>query len=190
MQASADDPEVRATCHKTTRDHHNLAERLEKFSSWKCATRAIANLQDLIRTKRGTDRVDIVSALQRAELSIIKSVQSSTFESEIASLSSGMPISRSSRLLKLHPSLDENGLLRVGGRLQNCETLSFDVKHPIILPKNFHVTSLLVKHHHEVTAHQGKGITLGRLRTAGLWVIGGSSAVGSYIVNCAVCHKA
>lgn len=37
--------------------------------------------------------------------------------------------------------------------------------------------------------HQGRGITLNEIRANGFWIVGGSSAVGSYIWNCVVCRK-
>ena len=47
-------------------------------------------------------------------------------------------ISRQSSLLKLDPFIDEEGLIRVGGRLKNS-TLPFEVKHPIVLPRSSQV---------------------------------------------------
>ncbi|GFX58463.1 integrase catalytic domain-containing protein [Trichonephila clavipes] len=42
------------------------------------------------------------------------------------------------------PCLDENRLIRLGGRLESCN-LSIDEKHPLILPKNSWLTTLLVR---------------------------------------------
>ena len=47
-------------------------------------------------------------------------------------------ISRQSSLLKLDPFIDEEGLIRVGGRLENS-TLPFEVKHPIVLQRSSQV---------------------------------------------------
>ncbi|KAK3750705.1 hypothetical protein QZH41_005748 [Actinostola sp. cb2023] len=66
---------------------------------------------------------------------------------------------------------------------------SYDVKHPVILPRKGHVTELLITFHHERIKHQGRGITLNELRSSGYWIIGGSSAVGRYITNCVTCSK-
>lgn len=53
------------------------------------------------------------------------------------------------------------------------------VKHPAIVLKVSHVSSLLIKHYHEKVYHQGKGITVNELRSNGIWVIGCSSAVAT-----------
>ena len=68
------------------------------------------------------------------------------FKNEIASLSlkeQNAKISRQSSLLKLNPFIDEEGLIRVGGRLENS-TLPFEVKHPIVLPRSSQVTDLII----------------------------------------------
>ena len=76
---------------------------------------------------------------------------------------------------KLDPYINENGILRVGGRLKKADYAD-QVKHPIILPKGSHVTKLIIKHYYECTKHQGKGMTLNEIRSRGYWIIGGSSA--------------
>ena len=54
-------------------------------------------------------------------------------------------LSRSSALDKLNPIRIE-GVLRVGGRLGKSP-LADDVKHPVTLPQNHHVTTLLISHY-------------------------------------------
>ena len=82
-----------------------------------------------------------------AENEIMKYVQKQTFSDELASLSgSGKNIQgianrnnlkKKCSIYKLDPVLD-NGLLRVGGRLEHA-SIENDAKHPIILPKRHHV---------------------------------------------------
>ncbi|GFX92391.1 integrase catalytic domain-containing protein [Trichonephila clavipes] len=58
----------------------------------------------------------------------------SEFKSEIDALKKGKGVSKTSKLKALDPFLDENSLLRVGGRLSNAD-LPFEAKHQIIIPK-------------------------------------------------------
>lgn len=95
---------------------------------------------------------------------------------------------KTSSLYRLDPFLDEDGVLRVGGRIRHA-LVSYDLKHPIILPGKSYVTSLLVRHHHERISHQGRGMTLNDLRSHGYWIIGGSSEVSTYISKCVICRK-
>ena len=52
-------------------------------------------------------------------------------------------LQRRTRLYHLDPFIDSDGIFRVGGRLQQAE-LEFGEKHPIILPRNDHVSKLVV----------------------------------------------
>lgn len=93
---------------------------------------------------------------------------------------------RSKTLSKLDP-FDDRGVLRVGGRLSRS-ALGHTVKHPIVIPKG-HVAELLIRYHHERVGHRGRGMTIGRLRDSGLWIIGMSRQVLSLIYKCVVCRK-
>ncbi|GFW23064.1 integrase catalytic domain-containing protein [Trichonephila clavipes] len=55
------------------------------------------------------------------------------------------------------PYLDENGLIRLEGRLEFCY-LSIDEKHPLILPKNSWLTTLIVRREHNKVIHRGTAI--------------------------------
>ena len=89
---------------------------------------------------------------------------------------------------KLDPYIDEDGVLRVGGRLKNADYAD-QVKHPIILPKGSHVTKLIIKHYHECTKQQGKRMMLNEIWSRGYWIMGGSSAVSTLIASCVTCRK-
>ena len=145
-----------------------------------------------------------VSELQRAETMIVKCVQMHHFSHDIKCLKFNeiieVPSSRKeliarhkvlngkSQLHKLDPFLDQNGLLRVGGRLQNAE-LSDLVKHPVVLPRKSRITDLVIRHFHCNVLHQGRGITTQEIRTNGFWIVGCSSAVSSFILNCVLCRR-
>ena len=73
-------------------------------------------------------------------------------------------IKTTSSLYKLDPFLDGEGLLRVGGRLRKA-TMSFEEKHPVIISKNSHITTLLIRHYHcRVQRLQGRGMTRNAIR--------------------------
>ena len=42
---------------------------------------------------------------------------------------------------------------------------------------------------HQRVRHQWRGMTFNKLRSCGLWIIGGSSAVANHISNCVTCCK-
>ena len=146
-----------------------------------------------------------VSDLKSAECAIIHAVQKKAFKEEIAILQkmkqeSTDPDSRDfaqqrkmnmktcSSLYKVDPFIDEDRILRLGGRLRRASLVD-DIKLPIILPRDSHATKLIVKHFPERTRHQGKGMTLHEIRSNGFWVISGSSVVASLISSCVKCQR-
>ena len=52
-----------------------------------------------------------------------------------------------SKLKNLHPFLDDNEVLRVGGRLSNSQ-LEFNGKFSAILNKSYHLTSFIGETYH------------------------------------------
>ncbi|XP_071477081.1 uncharacterized protein [Diadema antillarum] len=217
-EISEDDPEVKRSHVATTQTKPSSfdLERFNRFSSWHQLKRAVANceryktqLRRRCEEKSSTTTERVISPrpltvddLQKAQTEIIKHVQEQWFDEEIQilrNLSSDRDpcrderdhrrrVKRSSRLHKLDPFIDENGLLRVGGRLCRAEG-SFEVKHPVILPQKGHVTDLIIRHCHQQTAHQGRGITVNQLRLNGFWVIGCSTVVSRLIRKCVICNK-
>jgi len=88
----------------------------------------------------------------------------------------------------LDPFIDEQGLIRVGGRLENS-TLPFEVKHRIVLPRSSQVTDLIIDHFHKKVKHQGKGMTMNEICSNGLWILGLNAAVALYIYKCVQCRR-
>ena len=95
---------------------------------------------------------------------------------------------KTSNLYTLDPFLDENGVLRVGGRLKHTD-LSTAANYPAILPKKGHMTDLIISHCHDFVEHQGRGMTHNKIRSSGFWIIGGSSAVSDHIAKRVCCRK-
>ncbi|GBM43963.1 hypothetical protein AVEN_197281-1, partial [Araneus ventricosus] len=71
--------------------------------------------------------------LSEADHYLIKRCQFEVFSAEVTAMMSGDNISNKSKILNLSPFLDNKGVMRVGGRLENSH-LPYSGKHPIILP--------------------------------------------------------
>ena len=97
-------------------------------------------------------------------------------------------VSRPSVLEKLSPVIDREGILRVGGRLNQAD-LANEELNPIILPKSSHVSSFLIRHYHERVQHQGRVVSNGALRRSGHWILGGKKLINSIIEKCVKCKK-
>uniref|UniRef100_A0A1X7VS76 Integrase zinc-binding domain-containing protein n=1 Tax=Amphimedon queenslandica TaxID=400682 RepID=A0A1X7VS76_AMPQE len=83
--------------------------------------------------------------------------------------------------------LDENKLWRCGGRIGNAG-LSYDVLHPILLPKGHWFTLLVVRRAHQRVGHSGVKDTLTEVRSR-YWIPQGRSFVRQYIRRCVVCRR-
>ena len=90
-------------------------------------------------------------------------------------------------ICSLTPFIDDKGLIRVGGRLQNV--VPFDHAHPIFIPANHPVSSLLVQHLHSKVGHQGRHITHGYIREQGYHLEKGKSFIRKLLAQCVLCRR-
>ncbi len=109
------------------------------------------------------------------------------YQEELKLLSKGIPLPSHNPLYSLDAFLGEDGVLRAGGRLSNS-SLPNPVKHPAIIPKDHHITKMLIAHYHERIKHQGKGLTINEIRANGYWIPGINRVVASYIHQCVTCR--
>ena len=75
----------------------------------------------------------------------------------------------SSKINCLNPYLDENGIIRVGGRLEKSD-INNKYKHSILMPKDCHISKLIILCCHQRTGHAGRGMTL-KVLASGLPVL-------------------
>ncbi|XP_036003015.1 uncharacterized protein LOC118566077 [Fundulus heteroclitus] len=182
------DPEVKVVKTFTTQTSEQdiILSRFERFSSWSMLLKVVARIKRLTnKTQHGN--VVTVDERKRAADTVIKLLQQQAFPQELRVLNTNESLPSSSPLFLLDPILD-HGLLRVGGRLKNS-TLCQELKYPIILPKDHHITALIISHFHAKICHQGRSQTLMEIRANGFWVIGGSKQVAKLISKCVQCRK-
>ena len=117
----------------------------------------------------------------------IRYVQNTSFSNEISSLLQNKSIDSKSRLLKLNPMIDHNGLLRLNGRLKHA-IMPTSERFPIILPKDSPLCTLLVGKAHEDTMHGGTQATLNSLRRR-YWLIDARYTIKKYIRRCVKCFR-
>lgn len=120
------------------------------------------------------------------EMEIVKFCQKQSFKNEITALQKGDKLERNSHIIKLDPVL-QDGVLRVGGRLGQS-SLPIEAKHPIILPKDHHVSALIIRHIHKVTGHSGTNYILSNLRER-FWIPKANSAIRKVLSKCVTCRR-
>ncbi|GBM66014.1 hypothetical protein AVEN_39181-1 [Araneus ventricosus] len=124
--------------------------------------------------------------LQRAKLFLIKSVQKIAFQDNVKLLLQGKQ--PSGKIKNLNPFLDDNGILRVGGRIQNS-SVNFDQKHPIILPDKNNFTKIVIQYFHLKNMHLGQQNLLYCVRRE-FWPLNGRSICRKIVHSCITCFKA
>lgn len=75
----------------------------------------------------------------------------------------------------------------MGGRLRNAD-LTYDHKHPILLPREHHFTKLLLANIHETTLHGGLTLMLATLRQ-NFWVSNARTSIRAIIHRCIKCRR-
>lgn len=160
---------------------YDLAHRI---SSWPRLLRIVVYVLRFIK-KLKSNGFPGVDDLISAELAVIKSLQAIYFFKEINAISTNQPCSKS--LQKLRPVLVD-GVLRVGGRLGRAD-LTFDHKHPILLPRKDHVVNLIIDDTHRKNCHTGPHLLLSILRQR-FWILSGRNLVRSRVHLCNFCFKA
>ncbi|XP_037799460.1 uncharacterized protein LOC119594502 [Penaeus monodon] len=201
VNVQENDPEVkRISSYKIqTKENTSILPRLEYFSDWHRAKKAVAlclRLQrrfkkpgrtvkeELAKNKESKYTPPSVTELVEAESEIIRQVQTEAFQKvkqDLQCANDNEDVSKRNKTLRkvsciysLDPFIDKNNILRVGGRMRHAEFAASN-KHPAILPKDSHITEMIVCYYHRKVLHQGRGITLNELRASGYWIIGGSS---------------
>lgn len=124
---------------------------------------------------------------EEAKICLFKIIQGESFEKEIEHLTENKMITKASPLFKMSPFLDENGLLRMGGRLHMSENYTLNEKHPILLPK-CHVTLLLVRFQHNLLKHAGVSTLLTCLRN-NYWIFGLRVLCKKVCRECVLCKR-
>ena len=155
----------------------NLIVLVKEFKRRKVKTHELRERKPVTTKNEVQLRDPTLKELQQAMTVIIKAAQEEVFGEELKSrshahfsekessrerISERKSVMKKSALYRLDPFVDDNGILRVGGRLQRAR-LEYKEKRPVLLPKGHHVSKLIVRHYHSQVHHQGRQITHGAI---------------------------
>jgi hypothetical protein len=115
-----------------------------------------------------------VKLLEEALGLMIKDAQKKDFRGEIQSLEkdSGRAGLQNGRLYRLHPFLDRDGILRVGGRV-GLAPVAYEARHPAVMAPDNRLTVVYVEHLHRRLHHPGvNNYLLGATRSQ-FWIVHG-----------------
>lgn len=97
-------------------------------------------------------------------------------------------MSTKSKISRLCPFLDQNQILRVGGRLKNTDTLDIFQRHPMLIPQTCTVSKLIFRDAHKKTMHGGPAAMLSYVRER-FWSIHGRSMTRKVFYEFIRCFK-
>lgn len=186
-----------------------MEQLMTYYSSWTKLKRAVAwflKFKDLLKelkakrkepNSHGENKINqfkkafkgthlTCEGLTEAEREIVKYSQKQSFKEDLNMLKEHQRVKKSSSLYKLNPVL-QNGVIRVGGRMSRA-AMPEDSKQQAILSKDSHITRLVLKHIHDVTAHAGRNHMLAQLRQR-FWVPGANGAIRKFLSRCISCKK-
>lgn len=162
---------------------HPLENLMRNISSWSKLLRSMVYVLRFLRLLPKNENIT-ANDLKKAELRLIRVVQWRHFANDIQIIKLGGDCSKNLR--KLRPFMQDE-VLRVGGRLSNSD-LSFQQKHPIILPSKDNFTELLIEFHHIINLHTGPYLLEAILRQK-YWILGARRAIRMKVHRCNRCAR-
>ncbi|CAG4952078.1 unnamed protein product [Colias eurytheme] len=158
-----------------------------RHSDFTRASRVLAWVLRMTTRLRNKPNYLTIQELRKSKILLIKHAQSISFTDDIDYIKKHNQPHSKSPLLKLNPFIDEQGVLRVGGRISKA-SIQHNMKHPAIIPHSYQLTDMLIDHAHKMTFHGGARLTLTWLRQQ-YWIIGGNNAVKKRLRKCVICRK-
>ena len=157
---------------------------LNRISEWR---KIVDFAQTLLRSRNSSDQIPLADTRRQARFAVIKAIQRKYYGDELQSLRRNQTVSKGSKLRNLCPEIDQDGILRVGGRLNNS-LLPHEGKHPIILPGAEPLVRKLIRRTHCMEGHVGRNHVISSLREQ-YWITGMTTAVRKVLNDCVYCKK-
>ncbi|XP_050394219.1 uncharacterized protein LOC126812082 [Patella vulgata] len=171
----------------------HLSQLINRHSNWNPCVRNVAwivKFIDWLKThpanRSKIEKRITTEDYESATKCIIREVQIRNFPNELTSLKSNQCVSNSSNIVRLKPLLSD-GIIRVSGRLTKAP-ISYDAKHPMILPRKHHVTNMIIRHFHRANGHCGHEQVLSLIRER-FWILKSRIAIREVIQTCILCRK-
>ncbi|XP_015377915.1 PREDICTED: uncharacterized protein LOC107172149 [Diuraphis noxia] len=167
----------------------------KKYSNWITLLRITALVQRFLHNCRSSishteRRFGFISLeeMNQAKVFWASRSQAESFPNETSSLKAGRLVHRSSCLRALSPFIDDQGLIRVGGRLNNAE-VPYNTRHPVVLSSKSSITKLIFQYEHRRLMHIGPQALLAHI-SCNYWIVRGRIIARKTVSNCHQCFRA
>lgn len=157
-------PELRASVMKVSVATEEMGGRVSSFER---LIRITAWIKRFINNCKGKQEPHSCSTLSSTELiaaklTLLKHSQRAFYQQELSRLQNKRILPDNHPLASLSPFLDEDGVMRVGGRLQQSN-LPVETTHPIILNSRSRIVQLMVEQTHRTLLHSGTSTMMSTL---------------------------
>lgn len=173
-----------------TKDPSIIETLLNRFSSLSKLVNVLAYIYRFINNSRIPNQLNRKEFLNNVErhhalMHIVKHVQGRSFSEEISNLKSKKALSKPFR--KLNPFLDDQGVLRVGGRISRSG-LEYEHRHPAFLPSDHPLTLSIINFIHHSHLHPGINTTHFLLLQQ-FWIIAAKRTIRRCLSKCVRCFR-
>ncbi|XP_055918584.1 uncharacterized protein LOC129950686 [Eupeodes corollae] len=168
---------------------NSILQTIYNCSSLLKVVRVIAHCSRF--TKRCRPKLGLIEGpfsskeLEAAHIIVVKAAQHEMFQTEIQQIVENSKTPKNLRALNAF--IDADGILRVGGRLENS-LLSYDAQHPILLKNKHHFTSLVIREAHKNTLHGGIQQMISYIRQK-YWIGQIRRSVKYQLYRCPSCYR-
>ena len=193
-KAEQEEREITCTLHTCVRAEIESLIPVDRYLSFTHLKRVTAWVLRFVRNCRSKGSQSKMfhplstTELKEAECHWIGVVQNAYFREEISALGKQCPLPPSSRLKALRPFIDTKGLLRVGGRQEMSQGISYEVQHPLILHGKHPLACLIIHTEHVHLLHAGPTLLSASLITR-YHIVKGHMIIRSVYRQCIVCRR-
>ncbi|XP_060665774.1 uncharacterized protein LOC132798069 [Drosophila nasuta] len=181
-------PKVSQPSVMTITKEEDIIYTIQHNNSFNKLLRVIAYMMRFRRKKKYISHTIEFEEIMEARKIVFRNIQNIDFKDDIKHLKRQRETLKGSSINSLSPFLDQNGILRVGGRLE-AANISFDSKHPILLPYNDPVVKMILVQIHKDNMHCGPQALLTTSRQQ-FWILKGKTMARSTVKACVKCTKA
>ncbi|XP_014209260.1 uncharacterized protein LOC106639936 [Copidosoma floridanum] len=122
-----------------------------------------------------------------AFLACVRLSQKRSFSAELQCFRRGKRLRKTNLLVPLAAFLDDDGILRVGGRLEHAP-LTYEERHPPILSGASSLASMVIAWVHSRALHGGYCVTSAYVCKRA-WLLGGPQRIKAHLHRCVVCIR-
>ncbi|XP_061704607.1 uncharacterized protein LOC133515970 [Cydia pomonella] len=190
----ADLPEIKTNTISMTGQINTDVFQFDRFSSFNRLRRAGAYVLRFVNNTRIKNKINrktgplTVDELNASMQQLARRSQMKSFPVEYDKMINNLPVKHTRGINKLNVFLDTDSLIRVGGRISNATSFTYDKKHPILLCSKHRFTQLLFQSEHIRLLHAPPSLLLATIKDC-WWPLGGTNLAKRVVRTCVTCIR-